>query len=419
MADRKRARTSLSTGLEDGAAGVDRENRVIRGASVITRGEAAGHGAWIDGEMLDQVVAAGNAAFNGVKARFTHPGLCSDGLGKYLGRHRNFRRDGDQVRADLHLAKVASESPDGDLAGYVMGLAEEDPDAFGESIVFFRDEEEEQEFGIAYTDDAGAFVSPDPDNEANLPHWRLAELETADVVDEPAANAGMFSRLEQGALAAQADAFMDWALGRDGAEPPDDVALGLGMESERAREWLNGYLARRGLKIVSEEPGNGPAQTQVPPDEETEMADETKEAAEVQAAALREEGQKEEQARLARLNERWPDRPEFVLEQFQAGHDVDEAESAFKDVQLAEKDAEIEALKAGAAETPQKKAGAAPVEHSEQASEGDAQTFEQKVAQYQAEHAGCSRGDAMIECSKLYPKLADAACMPAGVAERN
>ena len=141
-----RARTSLATGIAEGAQGVDREARVIRGYSVVTRGEAKGHEAWIDETFLDQVVAVGNAIDTGLKSRFTHPGLCSDGLGKFLGRTRNFRRVDGRVVGDLHFAQAGSKSPDGDLAGYVMDLADEDPDAFGASIVFYHDMGAEQEF---------------------------------------------------------------------------------------------------------------------------------------------------------------------------------------------------------------------------------------------------------------------------------
>ena len=418
MAHRKRMRTSLSTGLQQGTAGVDREARMIRDYSVATRGEAGGWGKWLDSEFLDQIVRAGNANPIGMKSRFTHPGLCSDGLGKFLGRTHDLRRDGDHVLGDLHFAEVGSSSPEGDLAGYVMNLAEEDPDAFGASIVFYMDMGEQDRFRAEHEDEDGHFISPDPDNTHNLPHWRLAELEAVDVVDSPAANSGMFSRLEQGALAEQADRWADWALALS-PEPPADVALGLGIESERAREWLQGYLSRRGLKVVKQDGAaiGAPPQGSGPPREETVMPEETKEAVELKAAALREEGQKAERERFARLQAKFGDRPDFVAAEFAGGHDVAEADVALKDVVIAEQAEEIKRLKAEAGQPRPASQGTGPVGHSALA-EGSQVDFYQLVDQYEASHPGCSRGEAMIEMSKRHPQLADAACMPAGRAVR-
>jgi len=170
------------------ALGVDKPARIIRGFAVITYGEALGHEMWIDAAMLRQVAAAGNATPDGVKSHFTHP-TETDGLGNYLGRVRNFRVDGSVVRADLYLAAAASHSPKGDLAGYVLRLAEEDPAALGASIRFARDLDAEGAFRDQHTK-LGRFTSPDAGNVANYTHARLAELKNVDLVDEPAANAG-------------------------------------------------------------------------------------------------------------------------------------------------------------------------------------------------------------------------------------
>ena len=115
--------------------GGEKNAGIIFGASVIHAGEALGHYAWIDGVALDQVVELGNAMENGAKVRFTHPSMSGDGLGSYLGRAKNFKRDGDQVFADIHLSESAKNSPDGDLSSYVLELADDDPESFGMSIV--------------------------------------------------------------------------------------------------------------------------------------------------------------------------------------------------------------------------------------------------------------------------------------------
>lgn len=255
---------------------VDREGGdfgagLIRGLSVITRGEALGHGMWIDDVFLSQVEAALQAEQKtGLKSRFTHPDLSADGLAKFLGRVKGGHVDGDQVFTDLHLAKSAHRSPDGDLAGYVLDRTEEDPGGFGASIVFYRDLEAETEFALsngATADDRGrvgwdGFKSPDEANANNYPHARLAALEATDLVDEPAANpSGMFHRgpiAEIGKLA-------DFALGRSTEAPAETTALN--VNPERFRDYVNRYLETRGLQIVEITPAeNDPPEEPPPPD---------------------------------------------------------------------------------------------------------------------------------------------------------
>jgi len=175
--------------------GVDREHRVIHGVAVVTKGEALGHQLWLDETFLDSVVEQGNLAKAGVKSRFDHPNASGTSMGTMLGRVKSLRRDGDVVRGDLHLLEAASKTPDGDLAGYVMDLAEEDPQAFGASIVFTGEE-------LVQKDEQG-----EPLKDA-LPLARLKKLMAADVVDQPAANpGGMFS--VEDSLAAKATQFLD------------------------------------------------------------------------------------------------------------------------------------------------------------------------------------------------------------------
>lgn len=228
---------------------VDRAQRIIRGYAVITRGEALGHGLWIDSDMVDQVVAAGAAAPKGIKCRFTHPGLCSDGLGRYLGRSRNFRRDGDIARADLHFSDTTSKAPefDKDPAEYIMDLAEKDPAAFASSIVYYPDIGEEDRFIAEHEDEQGKFVSPDPDNARDLPHARLASLVACDLVDEPAANpGGFFARGEESAVVAEQS--LSWIFGLSEVAPAPE-AFG-GGDPARVREFVRGFLARHHIEVA-------------------------------------------------------------------------------------------------------------------------------------------------------------------------
>jgi len=234
---------------------------IIRDVAIVTRGEALGHGLWIDRAFLRQVKAAVNeTAPAGVKARFTHPGLSSDGLGRFLGRFHDAKIKADVVRGDLHLARSAHDTPDGDLAAYVMGLAQEDPKAFGESISFYRDVEAEDDFllehgaaAVESDDDAepdhidtAGFESPDEQNTENYPHARLAELCACDSVDEPAANpGGLFYREQE--IAQEADALASYALGLS-AEAPELVTLS--VDAERVAGFVSRFLESNNLELV-------------------------------------------------------------------------------------------------------------------------------------------------------------------------
>ncbi|MCH8852012.1 MAG: hypothetical protein IID41_05100 [Planctomycetes bacterium] len=221
---------------------------LIRGIAIVTKGEALGHDMFLDAEFLDQTAAAMNVRGKaGIKSRFTHPDLSGDGLGTLLGRSKNGRVVGDRVIGDLHLAKSSRTTPSGDLGGHVMDLAEESPDLFGTSIVFRRDEDAEELFIERNLNRVGKFVSPDSTNTENFPHARLAELRAVDAVDEPAANSGGMFTTRSSLITADADALLDYALGRSDVEP---VMTELSFSPARVKEWLFRWMKRTGMEIV-------------------------------------------------------------------------------------------------------------------------------------------------------------------------
>lgn len=150
---------------------VDRESKVIRGYKVMSLGEAIGHGVNVDETTLSQLVDLGNQS-NGVKSKVQHRTGASDGFGRYLGKSKNFRREGNSVVADLHLDDLAFKSPEGNWGGYVMDLADNAPDAFGASpeLVEYR-------VPIA----------------GNKPAMRLKNLLAIAIVDRPATNNSFLS----------------------------------------------------------------------------------------------------------------------------------------------------------------------------------------------------------------------------------
>ena len=242
-----RARTATANASE-----IDRDGGmygfgVINGASIITRGEALGHDLWVDADFLSDVTAAGNAKNFGLKARFTHPGLSSDGLGTYLGKVHNLRTEGDQVIGDLHFQESATKTPDGNLAEYVMQLAEDAPEDFGISIVFDHDAAASELHTLENTQ-GGRFVSPDEDNKNNYPHARLAQLRAADVVDSPAANPdGLFHREQQ--IAQDAEGLFEFAFGLSDERP---TLQALSVDGDRIRAAVSRFLSRHNLSLIQE-----------------------------------------------------------------------------------------------------------------------------------------------------------------------
>lgn len=272
-----------------GQARVDREGGrygagVITGASLCSRGEALGHYMWVDQVMLQQIVDLSPADPKFLKSRFTHPDWCSDGMGKGLGTIDNLKLVGDQVYGDLHFYAAAHVAPDGDLATYVMNLADEDPVNFGLSIVFSHDWVAEDEFEEEHTktieakDDQGnvvttrrQFQSPDPNNVENLPHARIAEMRAADVVDEPAANPnGLFHRENE--VLQDGGKLIEFILGKSTEAPKLSSALGVDVAPERLKSFVSKYLAKAGLSISQAKDGAMPDPTkkptgEVPPEE--------------------------------------------------------------------------------------------------------------------------------------------------------
>ena len=174
-------RTDIARG---GSVRVDRKSEVISGFAVVTKGVTKDERGEFDDLSLDTVVDMGNSAKIGSKSRFGHPNMSNTALGTFLGRVRNFKRDGDIVRADLHIDPTAHKTPDGDLADYVMSLAESDPDAFGSSMVIHWDEE--------YRREKDGTLSKDKNGKDLPPFIRVKKLNSVDIVDDPAANDGLF-----------------------------------------------------------------------------------------------------------------------------------------------------------------------------------------------------------------------------------
>lgn len=132
-----------SLAVQDKGIGVDRENNAILGYVVAEEGsfknESRGR---FTSNSLNRIVEMANADSRGLRSRFQHPSASDDGLGKHLGRAKNFRIDSrggrSIIRADLRFDQTALEpGPEGGkpLGAYLMDLAESDPGALQTSLV--------------------------------------------------------------------------------------------------------------------------------------------------------------------------------------------------------------------------------------------------------------------------------------------
>jgi len=186
---------------ENGDARVDRDKGIIYNAAICTPGEAKGHGVKLDSEFIESVVAQGNGAKNGMKVRYGHPSMSSTAFGTFIGRVKNFREEGGVARADIFMSNEAKNAPGGDLYEYVLGMAENESDMFGTSIVFKPGKQySRNEDGTKNYDKLG-----------DEPFIECEKLLGADVVDEPAANPdGLFSNsFNTSTIAGQVSEFLD------------------------------------------------------------------------------------------------------------------------------------------------------------------------------------------------------------------
>jgi hypothetical protein len=100
---------------------IDAAAATIKNVSVITVGEARGHGMQIDEKTLLQVKAAAETYAGGLKVKTDH----YTGFNEIVGALKNFTIDGDQLRADLFLLK------NHDATARIIEMAELMPDTFG------------------------------------------------------------------------------------------------------------------------------------------------------------------------------------------------------------------------------------------------------------------------------------------------
>lgn len=139
-------------------------------------------GDYMDNGFIDGIVKQGNEAQTGIKCRGGHPNMCKDSLGTYIGDFHNFRAVDHEGKykaiADLYIADIAKKTMiDGkgiSYHDYVVDMAKNHPDKFGNSIVFMASEE---------------WIEMDG---KDVPKLILDQFVASDIVDSPAATDGLF-----------------------------------------------------------------------------------------------------------------------------------------------------------------------------------------------------------------------------------
>jgi hypothetical protein len=204
---------------------------VIEGVSIISIGEAKGHGLYVDETTLMQVKECAESYRGGVKVNLDH----GAGIKDIVGFVNNFRIVGKQLLGDLNLLET---SP---MRDYVLEISSKLPDTFGISIAFTGPIREVE--GLAFAS--------------------CTELYSADLVQTPAANAtGLFSF-----TAKQVDSFSKQMTDPENTEAPEgevEVTIAELAKRMEALELSFGAMkTQMEAMLPSEEPAAEPAKEEM------------------------------------------------------------------------------------------------------------------------------------------------------------
>lgn len=156
---------------------VDRENGIIKNTCIAEFGQNQ-NDSFFDEIFLSELVRLGNEA-DGIKSRFGHPNMCATSFGTFIGRYRNFHLKDGNVYGDLHLDNTTKslevEGKGMKMFDYILTMAENNPDMFGNSIHIYSE----------------TYQKP-IDGKVRTLH-KLEKFKACDLVDEPAATSALFS----------------------------------------------------------------------------------------------------------------------------------------------------------------------------------------------------------------------------------
>ena len=159
--------------------------------SLMTEGEAAGHGCWCDTKTLQSVFAC--AQKSPVKAYLTHGSFFQpDRLGEEMGLFSGLYIEGNQIKARQFVFFKSFRDGQPQKYAAIMELAAADPSLFGVSLSFSGQ--------LAWAMPDGTDLPCEDDGDMpegalfGMPAVRVEKVFSADLVGDPAANAnGLFS----------------------------------------------------------------------------------------------------------------------------------------------------------------------------------------------------------------------------------
>ena len=165
---------------EGNVSKIDKEKGVIYGVALANMGLNK-NGYYFSERFLNELKDFGNKKGE-VKARFEHPSFTGGSFGSFIGKYKNFNVTEGRLIGDLYLAEIARKTEVTgrgiSLFDYVMGMAVECPEMFGNSIYVEADVIDE--------------IYKDGDDDKIGIGLKLIDWCASDLVDDPAATNGLF-----------------------------------------------------------------------------------------------------------------------------------------------------------------------------------------------------------------------------------
>ena len=197
MATAQAPRTEFRFSFQAAFGQIDAEKGVLRDVSLMTEGEALGHGVWCDTKTLQSVFAL--AQKSPVKAYLTHGDFFQpDRLGDEVGLFSGLYIEGNQLKAKQFSFFKSFKDGENKKYNALMELASADASMFGVSLSFSGK--------LAWVLEDGSDVATDGDDEMpmnavrDMPSVRVTRVYSADFVSDPAANPnGLFDARLQAA----------------------------------------------------------------------------------------------------------------------------------------------------------------------------------------------------------------------------
>lgn len=159
---------------------VDSEKGIIYGVALANMGLNK-NGYYFSERFLGELKDFGNKKGE-IKARFEHPSFMGGSFGSFIGKYKNFNVTEGRLIGDLYLADIARKTEVTgrgiSLFDYVIGMAHECPEMFGNSIYVEADIVDE-----IYKEEGKELVGMG---------LKLIDWVASDLVDDPAATNGLF-----------------------------------------------------------------------------------------------------------------------------------------------------------------------------------------------------------------------------------